>query len=176
MSDCPFAQWTPAHASNFRAGPRHGYALIVVHCTDGHENAAPVADMWQKPHHGSSAHFVVGQGGEIVQAVRLADIAWHAHQANTLSVGIEHCARTPGELGPNDKGLRPSQAQLEASARLVAWLCRRADLEPKRGVILGHAEADPSTTHTRCPDGCGWPWETYLELVQREFDAYRTAS
>jgi N-acetyl-anhydromuramyl-L-alanine amidase AmpD len=109
--------------------------------------------MWKTsdaPH--SSAHFVVGQDGTVVQCVRLTDVAYHAHQANSDSVGIEHSDRKKGELGPNDPGLPPNPTQLEASARLVVWLLEQCGLEPTRDVIKGHGEVDPETTHTDCPD------------------------
>lgn len=167
------ALWMPADKTNYRASARpaeHEYDIIVIHCTDGRGFADRTASMWQEPGHKTSAHFVVGQDGTVVQAVRLADVAQHAHEANARSVGIEHCARTPAELGPDDPGLPPSDALYSASARLVAWLCKRAGLAPTRGVILGHAEADPKTTHTRCPLGCGWDWDHYISLVVASFN------
>lgn len=35
--------------------------------------------------------------------------------------------------------------------------------------MKGHAEADPSTTHTSCPDGGPWPWDDYMSMVLDEF-------
>lgn len=159
------AIWMPAHASNFHKGRPAPWNLIVVHCTDGHGAARPVADMWREPHHGSSAHFVIGQLGEIVQAVRLTDTAFHAHGANGRSIGIEHCCRTPGELGPKDTGLLPSAVQLESAAKLVAYLCRLAGLVPSRDVIRGHAEVDSVTTHTGCPTSAGIDLDAYVARV-----------
>ena len=161
----PGASWVPAHPSNYRAGRRKPVSRVVIHCTDGRERAAPVAAMWQEAGHGSSAHFVVGQRGEVIQSVSLADVAWHAHAANGVSIGVEHCARTPGELGPQDPGLPPTVAQYASSAALVAWLCGVYGLPPDRHTIQGHAEIDPATTHRRCPDGCGWDWSRYMGLV-----------
>lgn len=178
-AEYPPAVAMPAHESNYRKAGRATYANVVIHCTDGHERAQPVAEMWQQANHGSSAHFVVGQSGGVIQAVSLADIAWHAHAANGASVGVEHCARTPGELGPTDTGLVPSQSLYEASAKLVAWLCRRMGLKPTfgpGGVIQGHAQIDPATTHTRCPDGCGFDWDAYEALVQQAWDDWDAVS
>ncbi len=161
----PAAHWVPAHPSNFKRAGRATYQRIVIHCTDGHADAVPVAAMWQTVNHGSSAHFVIGQDGTILQAVGLADVAWHAHRANAVSIGVEHCARTPGELGPKDPGLPPSEAQLEASAGLVAWLCRMAGLPIDRQTIQGHAEIDLATTHADCPTGCGLDLDAYVSRV-----------
>jgi len=175
-AEYPPASCLPADPSNFRRDNRTSFQYIVIHCTDGHPRAQPVAEMWQQPKHGSSAHFVIDQDGTVIQCVALSDVAWHAHVVNAASVGIEHCARTPHELGPTDPGLPPSDAQYAASAKLIAWLCRRAGLEPSRDVIQGHAEIDPSTTHLDCPTGCGWDWVRYMTAVQREFDAWDSSS
>lgn len=161
----PGALWTPAHASNYRTTSRRTIKNICIHCTDGRGKALPVTQMWQEPNHGSSAHFVIDQSGAVYQAVSISDVAFHAHSANSYSVGIEHCARTPGELGTDDPGLPPSTAQYAASAALVAWLCGAFRLKPDRTTIQGHAEIDLATTHRRCPDGCGWDWSRYMGLV-----------
>jgi N-acetyl-anhydromuramyl-L-alanine amidase AmpD len=174
MPDYPGALWVPADPTNYRAAGRPigaEYDLIVIHCTDGRSRAQPVAEMWQEKNRGSSAHFVIGQDGTVIQCVALTSIAWHAHDANGRSVGIEHCARTPGELGHDDPGLPPSEALYAASARLVAWLLRRVGLDGVgnlRTVVRGHAEADPKTTHTECPLGCGWDWDSYAERLRAE--------
>lgn len=161
----PSAVWIPAHASNYRRAGRTGYSKIVIHCTDGRPDPRAVAQMWQTAGHGSSAHFVVGVGGQIIQAVSLADVAWHAHAANETSVGIEHCCRSPGELGPSDPGLPPTPEQLAASARLVRWLCSNGGFQPSRLTIVGHAECDPKTTHKDCPEGAGLNLGAYVGLV-----------
>jgi N-acetyl-anhydromuramyl-L-alanine amidase AmpD len=164
----PKALLVPAHPSNYLTlqPKRSTFDKIVIHCTDGHPDARPVAEMWQREGHGSSAHFVVGQDGTVIQAVDLGDVAYHAHAANRRSVGIEHCARTPGEWRVDDPGLPPSDALYLASARLVAWLCLAAGLPIDRATIQGHAEADPATTHKACPLGSGWAWDRYLVMVQ----------
>lgn len=161
----PAAIWTPAHASNFRKAGRSGFSKIVVHCTDGRPDPHAVAQMWQTRDHKSSAHFVVGQEGLIIQSVSVADVAWHAHAMNAISVGIEHCARSPRELGASDPGLPPSEAQLASSARLCAWLCKTGEIKVSRENILGHAECDVATTHADCPTGCGLDLDAYVARV-----------
>ena len=167
QSEYPLASFVQAHPSNYRKGqPGRRITNIVPHCTDGHGAAKGTAEMFaQRNERAASAHFVVGQAGEVIQCVRLDDIALHAHDANAFSIGIEHCARTPKELGPNDPGLPPTEAQYLASAQLVAWLCDSLGLPRDRNTIQGHAEIDKKTTHTKCPTGCGWDWDHYIELV-----------
>ncbi len=175
-TDYPDATWVPADASNFKAASRATFTNVVIHITDGRENAQPVAEMWQEVNHKSSAHFVIGQDGTVLQAVRIKDIAWHAHAANAFSVGIEHCARTPGSLSKDDPGLPPSPALYAASAKLVAYLCNQAELPPDRVTIQGHAEIDHATSHADCPNGAPWDWDAYMALVQNEYAALQAVA
>lgn len=176
-ADYADAEWQAAHPSNFRAAHRMLSDLknVVIHCTDGRGDPNAVAQMWQVPGHASSAHFVIGQDGTIIQCVRLRDVAYHAHAANATSVGIEHCARSPGELGKDDQGLAVSDEQYAASAKLVAWLCYRAALKPDRDTIQGHAEIDRETTHADCPTRftagapTQWDWQRFMQLVDVEY-------
>ena len=86
-----------------------------------------------------------------------------------LSTPVVFRARTPRELGPNDAGLPPSDALYAATAKLQAWLCVTLDIRPSRVTILGHAEADPNTSHTLCPTGCSWDWQRVMEMVLSEY-------
>jgi len=174
-TDYPDATWVPADATNFKRANRASFTNIVIHITHGHEHAQPVAEMWQEPNHGSSAHFVVGQDGTVLQAVRLKDVAWHAHAVNAYSVGSEHCARTPGSLNAADPGLPPSDELYAASAKLVAYLCNQMQLAPDRVTIQVHAEIDKETTHADCPTGAPWDWDSYIMLVENEFAALQAA-
>jgi|SRR5579872_888646 len=183
-ADYPGAIWMPAHPSNYRSGRTvTAPTQLVCHCTDGHGIAQDVGEMWSKPVIGndgkprpSSAHFCVGQDGTVIQAVRISDTAYHAHTANSTSIGIEHCARTPRELGPNDSGLPPSDALYVATAKLQAWLCVTLDIQPSRVTILGHAEADPHTTHSLCPVGCGFDWPRVMQMIAAEYQNLVPAS
>lgn len=161
-----------AHPNNYGTrGIRTNYIEVTIHCTDGKSYARPVAEMWQDPNmkKKSSAHFVIDQDGTTLQCVPLRYAAYHAHDRNVFSVGIEHCARTPREFTKTDPGLPPSSAQYLASARLVAYLLVAAGLPPDRTHVRGHAESDKKTTHDRCPEGCGWNWDYYMTLVREEY-------
>src|SRR5204863_453067 len=123
----PGSRLIPAHESNYRIciPKRAAISLIVIHVTDGREDPARTAAMFATPKEkrsppiASSAHFIVGRKLEaeepVIQSVDLGDVAFHAHTANAVSVGIEHNCRTPGELGHDDPGLPPTQAQYEKS-------------------------------------------------------------
>lgn len=155
----PIDLWQPAHTSRWRSGRLHAVDWLVWHATSGRGDARATAARWAtapKPHEAPTcAHFAIGQDGFVVQVVHIDDTAQHAHAASDRSVGIELCAREPGEFGPDDPGLPPSPAQLERSVELGAWLCRRLGLAANRTRIRGHAEVDRATTHTGCPTAAG---------------------
>jgi N-acetyl-anhydromuramyl-L-alanine amidase AmpD len=161
-----------AASPNFKEG-RGGTAIdrIIIHITD-----APTLESTVRYFTSSaskvSAHYLVGQAGEVVQFVSEADTAKHCKGSNPRSIGIEHVAIKRGGVDyPRRDGtmqhfdaLAPSQMQYETSAALVASLCDKYSLPINRTTIMGHREADTSTGHTSCPDG-NWDWDYFMRLV-----------
>ncbi|MGE7920612.1 N-acetylmuramoyl-L-alanine amidase [Viridibacillus sp. NPDC093762] len=143
---------------------------IVIHITDGGSNIDGTVGWFQNPVRPDgtglpvSAHYVVGQDGEVVQMVKNKDIAYHASSANPDSIGIEHVARAPGAFGASDGGLSPTAIQYASSAALVRWLCEEYQIPMERDYILGHSEADPNTSHVQCPNAV-WDWDYFMEMV-----------
>jgi V8-like Glu-specific endopeptidase len=165
-------RFAPAATGNFypRSSPRT-INRIVIHITDGQPKIEGTIAWFQNPdqvvngkHIHVSAHYVVGQQGEVVQMVRHQDVAYHANGANPDTIGIEHVARSPHEWKKSDPGLNPTDAEYCASAALVRWLCTQFNLPMDRDHIMGHSEADPHTTHTDCPNAV-WDWDYYMGLV-----------
>jgi N-acetyl-anhydromuramyl-L-alanine amidase AmpD len=95
-----------------------------------------------------SAHFVVEDGGEIVQCVPLTHRAWHASAANRRSIGIEHRGPTGG-VWPD--------AMLAASVALVEQL-----LQIYPGIRSAVAHSRLSTT--RRDPGPGYCWGRLVGL------------
>jgi N-acetyl-anhydromuramyl-L-alanine amidase AmpD len=178
----PDALWRPS--PNFSRGRPKSPKFVVIHITDGSPNVAQAASHFVM-RGGLAPHFLIGQAGEVYQHVDTDDRAWHAKGWNTESIGIEHVARSPGELrdwaklstslrlklvpegcaidSDVDPGFPPTQRQLEASAHLVAWLCSAYEWEVNRQRIRAHCEC-PTTSHADC--GRDWPWEPYLAMVR----------
>jgi len=161
----PGARWIPAHPDRFRAMNSRRIEEIVLHITEGGtadaevtaRNAFGIKRYWQNNHWMQQAsHYIVGRAGEVVQCVRDRDMAFHAGPANEWSIGIEHNVR--------GKDSKMTAAQYLSSARLVVWLCEKYALPVARASISGHNEADPSTTHKRCPDRV-LKWELYMEAI-----------
>lgn len=162
--------FTPArHFYRWSGAAERAVDRIVIHITAGQADYQRTVKYFQDPTRSGqpvkvSAHYVVGRGGEVVQMVRHNDIAYHACTANRRSIGIEHCARPPRTFSSSDPGMMPTQAQYESSARLVRYLCALYGLPMDRTHIVGHAEADPDTTHTSCPTGA-WDWDAFMDVL-----------
>jgi N-acetyl-anhydromuramyl-L-alanine amidase AmpD len=137
---------------------------IVVHVTEGSFWGSV---RWLRNHrsHGSS-HYVISRGGDVVQLVSTSDVAWHAGNrwVNRHSIGIEHEGFT--------KRGGFTQAQYEASAKLVAYLAARAGMPVDRRHVIGHdAVPHPSgrgvggIDHHTDP-GKKWNWRRYMALIR----------
>jgi N-acetyl-anhydromuramyl-L-alanine amidase AmpD len=159
-------RFAPAASVNYRhSSGQRTVNRIVIHITDGGKKASGTVGWFQNPNQLDakgrpihvSAHYVIGRDGEVIQMVRHNDVAWHAGSANGDSIGIEHVAHV-GKFNP-------TEAEYCASAALVAWLCDTCNIPVDRDHILGHAEADPHTTHTDCPNAV-WDWDYFMHLIQ----------
>ncbi len=158
---------------------RRGQAIdrIVIHITDAPTTSSTV-NHFSRADANSSAHYLVGQDGEIVQFVNECDTAWHARGANSRSIGIEHVAVKQGGVTYGRQTfphLPPTDTQYCESAALVSYLCEKYGLTPDRNTIIGHREADTNTSHTSCPDGA-WNWAHFMDLVTNQYCAPQQAS
>jgi N-acetyl-anhydromuramyl-L-alanine amidase AmpD len=169
-------------ASRFAPSPalnegRRGQSIdrIVIHITDAPTTSSTV-NHFTMPGAQASAHYLVGQDGEVVQFVTEANTAWHARGVNSRSVGIEHVAikaggvdyaRANGAMQHFDY-LPLTETQYRESAALVTYLCDKYGLTPDRTTIIGHREADPRTNHASCPDGA-WNWDHFMDLVGNRY-------
>jgi N-acetyl-anhydromuramyl-L-alanine amidase AmpD len=151
------SRFVPAATGNYRHSPSpRPITRVVIHITDGGRSINGPISWFQNPAARVSAHYIVGQDGEVVQMVRHNDVAWHASRANGDSIGIEHVA--------NSRGLMPTDDEYSSSANLVRWLCAQFAIPQDRSHILGHNEADPTTKHSGCPTAA-WDWDRYMSVV-----------
>lgn len=123
---------------------------VVIHTTGGRwpqpviagsgsgGELARYADIWQSDPAHSAAHLVVDSAGVVVCLADVAEVtAYHAEASNPWSIGIEMAQGKGGEL---------YQAQLDATARLVAAICDAAGIPaqmprgPYRGFPLDRME------------------------------------
>ena len=85
----------------------------------------------------ASAHFGIGEDGEIWQFVDDRFIAWHAGDANRFNIGIEHCG---GYRLPDGSLAKPTQACHDASVELIKFLSDKHGIEISGETIKGHKE------------------------------------
>ena len=151
--------------------------LIVIHCTEDQETAGSaraVARYFQAPSRPGSAHYVVDPV-EVIECVRLEDIAWGAWGANRDGIHIEICGLA--EQSRQDWEDADSTAAIARAAKLVAALCRRfgipaikleaVDLLAGRSGICGHdtvSEAWPGHGDHWDP-GPGFPWDRLMAEI-----------
>ncbi len=134
---------------NFSSG-RKGYRpeAIVIHIMEGTLNGT---DSWFKnPQSKVSAHYGIGKSGEVHRYVQETDTAWHAGRVNAPEWKLIKPASSGGFINPNyytigiehegkvDSDWTP--AMYDASAELVAAICKRWNIPLDRVHIIGHRE------------------------------------
>lgn len=165
--------------------------FVILHGTAGGTSAQAIAQYFQGA--GVSAHYVIGQDGQIVQCNRESDGAWadgiidgiptaglpfrtqsdgvhrddwwdpNGTNPNNLGIAIEHCKPSTD----NSDELTP--AQKAASFWLVNDICTRHGI-PKRfadanGGITGHFSID-AVSRQRCPGT--YPWQELFDYLNEE--------
>jgi N-acetyl-anhydromuramyl-L-alanine amidase AmpD len=161
----PGATWIPAHADRYTVRSSRIIDEIVLHITEGGTTKAAMTakrafGIPKYLHNGKwkvqASHYIVGQEGEVVQCVRHKDIAHHAGGANEYTIGIEHNTLS--------SDTRLTGKQYLSSAQLVVWLASHLGIRLNRHFIIGHSEADPGTSHSRCPNRV-LDWDTYMQAI-----------
>lgn len=152
--DYPSALWAPAHANNFAKGRSAEITKVVLHVMQG--SYAGSINWFRNPAAGVSAHYLVrSSDGEITQAVRDGDTAYHVLGANPSTLGVEH-------EGFVDDPSWFTDTMYRSSAALTRHLCDRYGIPKDRAHIVGHNEM-PGNDHT--DPGPHWDWSRYMELV-----------
>ena len=155
QADYPLAKLTPADTSNYWVAERRrdDIDLIVIHATEA-ASADSTIGWFQDPDSDVSAHYLIDPQGQIIQMVKEKDVAWHAREYNTSSIGIEHVGKTSD---PN----WATEAMYEASAALVDYLCEKYNIPIDRSRIRGHDEL-----YDKSDPGQYWNWAYYLSLIK----------
>lgn len=128
--------------SNWGGSGTNQKQLIVMHWVIGEQSACDAT--FQNPARQASAHYSVGSDGTVHQYVQDNDVAWHAGPTvNYKSIGIEHAG---GQM-IGDTRKKPTTQCHDASAQLVADLCRKYNISCDRNHIRKHSEY----MNTECP-------------------------
>ena len=75
----------------------------------------------------ASSHYIIGNDGVVVRCVPENEVAYHASDANSYSIGVEVCH-------PDWSG-KPTQKAHESLVSLLVELCKKYKLEPTRAII-----------------------------------------
>ena len=143
---------------NFVKKEHRNIDRIIIHITQG--SFASAIGWFKMKSSKVSAHFLVSRVGEVVQMVKLQNVAWHAAPFNTRSIGIEH----EGYYNYHGKTTNFTPEQYQASANLVKELAQKYNIPLDRKHIIGHREV-PRVTKT-CP-GYKWDWDYYMNLLNK---------
>jgi hypothetical protein len=119
---------------------RNGRAIdhIVIHYTTSRNIEGSIAH-FKTGTPRTSAHYIVGQDGKLVQMVPDKDCAWHAGTSdmNVRSIGIEHVARAGDAI---------TESQARTSIKLIRWLMQAY------AIPVAHVIPHASVKSTSC---CG---------------------
>lgn len=152
---------------DFKPGRTAFVDTIVLHSTEGGPGAAEAAAWWKEDPHHASAHYVIGQDGAVLQAVDLADTAYHAGNAdvNARSVGIElaghgadpsmYTAAMMDSLVALVKQLRAQYQSIPLAARTYPGILAHADVPD-----AANPELRGGSTHHTDPES--FPWSTFM--------------
>lgn len=175
-AEYPGALWIPSPHFGYGEGAtnQNTCTWIICHGTAGFTTAQDVGYFFQINNPPTSVHYVVGQDGTVVQCVQERNAAWgngavttgHApwwnpnNNPNLHTISIEHVKPDPTNQIPL------TQAQQEASFKLIAYLCHKYNIPARaadaNGGITGHFSIDP-VNRAFCPGT--YPWDalwTYL--------------
>lgn len=127
---------------------------IVVHIMEG---SLKGTDSWfMSSYSGVSAHYGVGRNGTIHSYVDEKNTAFHAGivnkpswknipadivNPNAVTIGIEHEGTSKSDW---------TKSMKEASASLIADICKRWNITPSRDTVIGHYEID-KIRRPNCP-------------------------
>ena len=105
-----------------------------------------------------SSHYIIGLDGEIIMCVPENEIAYHANNANSYSIGIENCH--PDWDGKfNDK-------TMSSLIKLCAQICKKYGLNPLVDIIRHY-----DVTNKDCPKyyvSHQAEWESFRKKVKQE--------
>lgn len=75
----------------------------------------------------ASSHYIIGNDGVVVRCVPEGEVAYHASEANSYSIGVEICH-------PDWNG-KPTQRAYESLVSVLVTLCRKYKLKPTQAII-----------------------------------------
>jgi N-acetyl-anhydromuramyl-L-alanine amidase AmpD len=162
VTKLPATEYKPIQ--RIQHGRRRVTRGVVIHTIEGSQDGAFSYFSTSSPQ-GVGAHVLVGLK-KVIQCADLDQICYHAINANSTMIGIEHDGSASFT---KSKWLSAARRTfLRMSANRTAWICWHYKLgAPKHGRnVFGHYEI-PGNDHV--DPGKGWPWWFYIWLCNRAY-------
>lgn len=175
--DVPKPPIDTSHPSPNRGGYAHAHdaRCVVWHITQGTNSLGWLCN----PQSGASSNYLIRRDGWIYELVPPTESAWangrvcvpdrnepviaqalsEGRNLNTVSISIEHEGFTS-----EGRGGSLTQAQVDATTKLTAWLCDHLDIPPTRDGIIGHFAID-SCDRPNCPGFSEAEWAVWVARV-----------
>ncbi|MFM7204759.1 MAG: N-acetylmuramoyl-L-alanine amidase [Myxococcota bacterium] len=160
--DFPDASWQPACASNVSQSSRGASDItqVIVHETGGSFSQA--LSTYQSCSSADAVHYLVAEGGGIVQLVEEVDIVTHTNVATADNASVQ--VELEGLAGQGDT----PEATYYAAAALIRNICERQGIPMTRAYLLG---ADEISGSGQADPGVGFDWDYLLYLIEADVDA-----
>jgi len=136
--------WSPNTVHTFMV-PEY----IMLHYTGGNDYMWAVR-WFNNPAAKVSAHFVIGIDGDVVQMVRMDEVAWHAGEGNYKGITDMNSCSIGIELA-NDGKLPYSKKQIEALNEMLDFIKNKFKIKE----IIGHSDY----TTRKVDPGNHFPWD-----------------
>jgi N-acetyl-anhydromuramyl-L-alanine amidase AmpD len=152
---------------HYRAGRRRVISAVVLH-TSGSLDAEATIAWLQEPDSRSSYHYVIDRAGNLTQAVRDEDVAWHAgrsamgpHETPPAEPNVNEFSLGILLVATHDSGF--TDRQMAALYTLLEVLIVKYGILPER--VVGHRHVAPGR-HLD-PDGFGnqFNWSRVHEIA-----------
>ena len=156
---------------------QNDHTWLVIHKTASGGTAQDIASFFANDPAMASTHYIVGQDGTIVQCVAEVDGAagnccLETGHASFLPLGINLNVKTVSieHVDPTSDNSTPlTEAQKQASFKLVRDICQRHNIPMRRGGasggIIGHNDIAP-LSRTHCPGN--YPWDELFAYLEGE--------
>ena len=96
----------------------------------------------------ASSHYIVGLDGEVLQCIPETEIAYHAKEANSYSIGIEVCHP--------DWGGKFSEVTYKSLIELCTDICKRYNLSPTTSIIRHYDVTKKDCPHYYVQNSKAW--------------------
>lgn len=138
--------------------------LCIIHTAESDGDGTQLANDCVTNSDGRRWHFSVGNTGKVFWHLPYDVKGSHIKGINSKAIGIEHAGKS------DVTDWKEREAQLRASAQIVADFCVYLKKAPSRDFIIGHKEGKKyGSTSTHTDPGTTFPWDKYMSYVNEYY-------